>query len=369
MKQLALAMLLVGAAAAHAGVLYSTDFEGLSLGTLRGQDSWLTDENPFNTDADIYQITSGIASSGTQALRFDTSRANFGNNWAFRELDWVPGSKKQLVVTVDVYAGSGSTPYSGFGIDATTNLPSVGARVAAVRVASNGQVYMVEQNGVRTFSANSVSTDAWHTLRLVMDFNTYVASSFVDGVDTGVTVPILAISVASGDLSAFAAGSQTGYFDNYKVEEFNKILCGTAEFKNYTASIANQPITFEVVDGSNAVVESGSTTVDAAGRFYIDSSVANGNYTLRIKGTHWLSNVATFTMGTSGATAPLISMENGDVDGDNVVSVFDYINLSDAFDSVDGDPNWLAAADLDGDGVVSVFDYIALSDNFDLTGL
>lgn len=65
-------------------------------------------------------------------------------------------------------------------------------------------------------------------------------------------------------------------------------------------------------------------------------------------------------------TLPIpIQLRNGDVDSDGVVSIFDYIALSDAFDASNGDPHWDARADLDGDDVVSVFDYIILSDRFD----
>lgn len=57
----------------------------------------------------------------------------------------------------------------------------------------------------------------------------------------------------------------------------------------------------------------------------------------------------------------------GDVDGDGDVSIYDYIRLSDAFDSMPGDANWNWGADLDRDDVVSIYDYIELSDNFDRT--
>ena len=59
---------------------------------------------------------------------------------------------------------------------------------------------------------------------------------------------------------------------------------------------------------------------------------------------------------------------NGDIDGDNSVTVFDYDRLSAAFDASAGDAGYDAAADLDGDGTVSVFDYDILSRNFDLVG-
>lgn len=58
---------------------------------------------------------------------------------------------------------------------------------------------------------------------------------------------------------------------------------------------------------------------------------------------------------------------DGDIDGDGVVSILDYILLSDAFDLAEGDPGFNPAADLDHDGIIGIFDYIILSDNFDKT--
>ncbi len=67
----------------------------------------------------------------------------------------------------------------------------------------------------------------------------------------------------------------------------------------------------------------------------------------------------------SGVNFTLI---NGDCDGDNAITIFDYIELSNAFGSKPGEPTWNQAADLDGDGEVTIFDYIILSGNFDREG-
>ena len=70
----------------------------------------------------------------------------------------------------------------------------------------------------------------------------------------------------------------------------------------------------------------------------------------------------------SGAAGLAYALINGDADGDNAITVFDYDLLSTAFDTTAGDPNWNELADFDGDGSVTVFDYDILSDNFDLAG-
>ncbi|MBS1706063.1 MAG: PQQ-dependent sugar dehydrogenase [Armatimonadetes bacterium] len=57
----------------------------------------------------------------------------------------------------------------------------------------------------------------------------------------------------------------------------------------------------------------------------------------------------------------------GDVDGDGMVTIFDYLELSNAFDTNSAEENFDFYADLDGDGAVTIFDYLLLSNNFDLS--
>jgi hypothetical protein len=89
-----------------------------------------------------------------------------------------------------------------------------------------------------------------------------------------------------------------------------------------------------------------------------------------------LSNVAV------GSTSLTATLSNGDVDGDNQVSILDYIFLSANYDSTRanvGDAVWFAPSagngdtapfqsDLDGDDEVSILDYLILSSNFETQG-
>lgn len=112
---------------------------------------------------------------------------------------------------------------------------------------------------------------------------------------------------------------------------------------------------------------------------YRFTTLLKGVFTVVVTAPHFLTRVVpnvTIEEGVvSGLDARLV---NGDIDGDNVIGLFDYLALSEAFDSVsdmDGDsgtqdpsPNWNPMADLDGDETISVFDYLVLSDNFDTQG-
>lgn len=120
------------------------------------------------------------------------------------------------------------------------------------------------------------------------------------------------------------------------------------------------------------------TTV-AAGTFSIpiSASLANGSYSLYVRGRGWLWQVQPLTLSATGASGLSYFLVSGDIDGDNAVTVFDYDKLSAYFDRTSADSDWLTPdgdgvrpedADLDGDGAVTVFDYDILSRNFDAVG-
>lgn len=133
---------------------------------------------------------------------------------------------------------------------------------------------------------------------------------------------------------------------------------------------ANVSSTFELrnpADGS--VVATRQSTLDADGRYSVQFNAPVGTYDLWIKPSHWLAvRRASVVIGTGGVALGNSSVVNGDVDGDNTVTVFDYDQLSSAFDSVEGGPAWDADADLDGDRSVTVFDFDILTRNFDQSG-
>jgi hypothetical protein len=50
------------------------------------------------------------------------------------------------------------------------------------------------------------------------------------------------------------------------------------------------------------------------------------------------------------------------------VSILDYLELSNAYDTQVGDPGYNSNADLDEDGFVSVLDYLIVSSRFETNG-
>ena len=129
---------------------------------------------------------------------------------------------------------------------------------------------------------------------------------------------------------------------------------------------ATIPVYVEIrAPGSTTALETHPVTLAADGTFSFDTALAAGTYDISVKASHWLRK----TLGSVALTGPVeVALINGDIDGDNSVTVFDYDALSTGFDSTAGGAGWNVEADLDGDGAVTVFDYDILSTNFDLTG-
>ncbi len=103
----------------------------------------------------------------------------------------------------------------------------------------------------------------------------------------------------------------------------------------------------------------------------------NGDQRLRFKYGHWLAQSVEPTIDSQGFALYTFNLLNGDIDGDNAITVFDYSIFSDYFDMSSADANWNTVglngfrpldADLDGDEAITVFDYSILSTNFDLQG-
>ncbi|MBS1706309.1 MAG: hypothetical protein JST40_10570 [Armatimonadetes bacterium] len=108
--------------------------------------------------------------------------------------------------------------------------------------------------------------------------------------------------------------------------------------------------------------------LDANGDYSVTITTP-GDVTVLVKPSHWLRAIAgTASIDGVAKVLPTVEPLNGDVDEDNAITIFDYLLLSSAFDTSEGQGSWVPNADLDGDGTVTVFDYLILSANFDQVG-
>ncbi|MBS1706436.1 MAG: hypothetical protein JST40_11205 [Armatimonadetes bacterium] len=89
---------------------------------------------------------------------------------------------------------------------------------------------------------------------------------------------------------------------------------------------------------------------------------------IKVKTSTFLAKVVANVDLSLGAIPYVTLSLNGDIDGDNVVTIFDYVALSNSFDLFEGNANFDPNADLDADGAVTIFDYLILSENFDKFG-
>lgn len=115
-------------------------------------------------------------------------------------------------------------------------------------------------------------------------------------------------------------------------------------------------------------VDSGIATLDGAGN-YTFMTTARGVCDVSAKGSHWLrKTIHGVTLGSGGASGVNLTLDNGDIDGNNEVSIGDYAVLSFAFNATPGDWNWDPEADLNLDDAVDIGDYAILSQNFNQFG-
>lgn len=115
---------------------------------------------------------------------------------------------------------------------------------------------------------------------------------------------------------------------------------------------------------TGAVVWQADLPLSVDGEFEVvyDADLPADTYDVAISGAHWLRRVATGVRLPEGRVE--VTLTNGDIDGDNEVTLFDFGALVRAFGSVPGDANWNLNADLDGDEEVSLFDFGVLVRNF-----
>jgi len=150
-------------------------------------------------------------------------------------------------------------------------------------------------------------------------------------------------------------GNSTGLLTAYDILPQ---LSGTIALGNLAGTAEGQPITVQVrLPGTTSVIDSYRTTLDAEGRFSVDT-VRVGTYDVAIKASHWLRKVVrNVPFGPSGAGGVDAQLINGDINGDNVVSLADFGLLKLAYGSSPGLPSWNPQADLNGDGFVGLADF------------
>ena len=156
-------------------------------------------------------------------------------------------------------------------------------------------------------------------------------------------------------------------------------ISGTVNLGDLDPSlVAGKVCNYEIrTAGTTDSLQSGPVTLGAGGSYSITTTLPAGTYDVAIKASHWLRDVATnVVVGLEGGTGN-VSLINGDVDGDNEVTILDYLKLSAYYGKVAADSDWSTPdgdgvapkqADLDEDGEISILDYLTLSGNYGIAG-
>jgi len=263
-----------------------------------------------------------------------------------------PGDANQFYVSHGGFAGDNLWFTTNGGLsfsDATGNLPLAPIRGVAIHPGNSSRIYVGTEVGL------FVSTDAgtsWST----SDFGP-------------AQVSVDEVNFMSDSQTLLVATHGRGL---WTLDEFDPVgkFSGSVDLSEYNPGPNGEQVEISFFDSTSGDLRAiRRARLDDGGNFELVPGIPTGDYRVVVKGRTWLSReVGTLFLTSGDLTADPVMLLNGDVDGDNSVTIFDYIDLSVAFDTNSGDPGFNANADLDGDGSVTVFDYIILSGNFDLTG-
>ncbi len=145
-------------------------------------------------------------------------------------------------------------------------------------------------------------------------------------------------------------------------------VAGEVHLQDFGGDPTAISVTIEIRNpGSTSPLETHIVSLDSASQ-YAFNTTRTGTFDVAAKASHWLRQTRTNVALTSDPVTVNFSLINGDVDGDNEVTLFDFGQLVAAFGSMAGDSNWNPNADLDGDDEVTLFDFGILVRNFGAIG-
>ncbi|MDW8320294.1 MAG: hypothetical protein RMM08_02930 [Armatimonadota bacterium] len=146
-----------------------------------------------------------------------------------------------------------------------------------------------------------------------------------------------------------------------------RTVTGTVTLGDYTAPTGGLNVPIEIrMPGETVPLEIHTVALNDSGEYQFQTALW-GTFDLSAKASHWLRQTVTGVSLEKGAQVHF-TLTNGDIDGDNEVTLFDFGALVAAFGSVPGDGRWNPNADLDGDEDVTLFDFGVLVRNFGAIG-
>ncbi len=391
MNRIALLAICLGlAGSASTQVLLNTGFEpteGYTVGNLTGQQSWvqITSANPDPAA----QVQTSIVSSGGRSVAVDANQA-VSSDWWYKPLNFnvTSSSNKVIRVTWDEYlvAPSGTASFSNTSIYGILCYDSAGTFIQGLYADNFDASVWYYDPALSTptwvKSATATARNSYRRYGLTLNYADNIARFEVGGTVLAESATLNTNNGVFGDADIFLGFATTdkAYFDNLKVEAIpTGTIRGVVTLADFSGDLTTKSVTVEIRNpGSTTALDTKTVALAADGSYSISTSVRGVKDLAFKSNTHLrkvVPNINVLANGTFGIDVAL--PYNGDIDNDNVVTVFDYGVLSDYFDKSSSDGDWLTVggngwrpvdADLDGDGVISVFDYGYISDNFDRSG-
>jgi hypothetical protein len=153
---------------------------------------------------------------------------------------------------------------------------------------------------------------------------------------------------------------------NLTVNPLIKNLAGNLTLQGYTGSVAGLEFTYELRDTTtNTILQTNTVTGLGTGNsFNLTTTLPNGSYKLRIKGTtRFLAKSQTVNIVGASTSGLSYTLTNGDVDGSNGVGAVDFNQLRAAWGTTT-----TGGADLNGDGIVGGLDFNIMRSSWGLFG-
>jgi hypothetical protein len=186
--------------------------------------------------------------------------------------------------------------------------------------------------------------------------------------------PVLDLHLTSINDNMWMCGKRNG--DIPVVLRPVSYVTGKVTLQDFLSGPMAQQVIVQFVDPlENTVMEEYGVLLDAQGNYSVKTRNP-GAIRIRVKASHWLSRslIMDFSNNVSGLNFSLI---NGDVDGDNEVTILDYLAVSKYYEKTSEMSDWKSPdsdglapqdADVDGDGEISILDYLIVSGNYEKVG-
>jgi WD40 repeat protein len=176
----------------------------------------------------------------------------------------------------------------------------------------------------------------------------------------------VAYSADSAGIAIGRADGSLGVFDN----PYARVISGAIDIQEFLAPNSIPWITFQIYPvGGTVPILTTRAGLDASGNCTFAMTLPPGTYDVAAKSATTLrKRLASVDLSASRPSALNFTLLNGDCDGDNQVTIADYVILSNAFERTPTMIGWDARADLDGDGRVTILDFLVLSANYERVG-